>query len=136
MVLAENFDTNKDLSQVRFVVDEVSGYKSFENRERYMHIMSRFCLACVNVVSKVFLFKEAAVQKAWSRLSEKHNNEKFDEVMENFERKNKLVLDKKDEYVPNRERMRSVLKNSPFRKKQKELFDYFIFLTQNLYELD
>lgn len=32
--------------------------------------------------------------------------------------------------------MRTVLKNSPFRKKQKELFNYFMFLTQNLYELE
>ena len=56
--------------------------------------------------------------------------------MEAFERKNRLALDKNDEFVPNRQRMRTVLKNSPFRKKQKELFDYFIFLTQNLYELE
>ena len=61
IVMAENFDTHKDSSEVRFEVDEVSGLKSFEYRERYMHIMSRFCLSFVNVASKVFLFKEAAV---------------------------------------------------------------------------
>ena len=56
--------------------------------------------------------------------------------MVNFEKKNRLVLDKNDEFVPNRQRMRTVLKNSPFRKKQKELFNYYIFLVQNLYELE
>ena len=138
MVLAENFDLERDETNaaIKFQIDEVSGTKSFEYRERYMHVMSRFCLAFVNIGSKVFLFKEAARQKAWSRLSEKHNSEKFEEVMEAFERKNRLALDKNDEFVPNRQRMRTVLKNSPFRKKQKELFDYFIFLTQNLYELE
>ena len=50
--------------------------------------------------------------------------------------KNRLNLEKQEDFVPNRQRMRTVLKNSPFRKKQKELFDYFIFLTQNMYELE
>ena len=59
MVLAENFDLERD-SAIKLQIDEVSGTKSFEHRERYMHVMSRFCLAFVNVGSKVFLFKEAA----------------------------------------------------------------------------
>ena len=50
--------------------------------------------------------------------------------------KNRLNLEKQEDFVPNRQRMRTVLKNSPFRKKQKELFDYFMFLTQNMYELE
>ena len=82
MILAENFDIEKSGSAIDLVTDEVSGTKSFENKERFMHIMSRFSLAFVNVASKVFLFKEAAIQKAWSRISEMHNNEKFDEVMQ------------------------------------------------------
>jgi hypothetical protein len=38
----------------------------------------------------MFLLKGAAFQKAWSRLSERHNDEKFDEIMEKFSVKNNL----------------------------------------------
>lgn len=56
--------------------------------------------------------------------------------MEKFAEKNSIKLDKETENVPERNRMRSVLKMSPFRTKQKELFSYYMFLTQNLYELE
>jgi len=56
--------------------------------------------------------------------------------MEKFTVKNNLQIAKDGDFVPNRNRMRTVLKNSPFQKKQKELFDYFNFLTSNLYELE
>lgn len=98
--------------------------------------MSRFSYCFVNVASKLFLLKEAAIQKGWSRLSERHTEEKFNEVIHKFSLKNGIQIDKKGDFVPHRNRMRTVLKNSPFRKKQKELFYYFNFLTQNLYELE
>ena len=56
--------------------------------------------------------------------------------MAKFADKNSIEFSKDSETVPERNRMRSVLKMSPFRKKQKELFNYYLFLTQNLYELE
>lgn len=64
LLIADNMDTVRDLSsenpgEVKLAFDEAS-IKSFEHRERYMHIMSRFAYCFVNVASKVFLFKETA----------------------------------------------------------------------------
>ena len=67
-----------------------------------MHLMSRFCYCFVNVASKVFFFKQAAFQKAWSRLSERRNLEKFDEIMEKFTQKNGLILPTRNDLVPSR----------------------------------
>jgi len=55
--------------------------------------------------------------------------------MENFASQNNFVVNEDTEVVPGRDRMRSVLKNTPFKKKQKQLFYHFMFLTQNLYEI-
>ena len=81
IVFAEHFDTTREDNQVHMQVDS-KGIDSFSGKERYMYAMSRFAFCFVNVAAKLFLFKGAAFQKAWSRLSERHNEEKFDEVME------------------------------------------------------
>lgn len=61
--MAENLDVERSSGSNTFSlkVDDVTGTKSFEHRERYLHLLSRFCLAFVNVGSKVFLLKEAAI---------------------------------------------------------------------------
>ena len=51
---------------------DTSGQKQYQLRERCMYVMSRFCFCFVNVGAKLFLFKEAAYQKAWSIISEEH----------------------------------------------------------------
>ena len=62
IVLSENFDVlREDGNAFKIEVDEVQGPKSFETRDRYMHVMSRFSLAFINVGSKVFLFRQAAI---------------------------------------------------------------------------
>ena len=92
LLLAYTMDTVHDVNsqnpmQVKSAIDETS-LKAFMHRERYMHLMSRLAYCFVNVASKVFMFKESAFQKAWSRLSEKHNHERFAEVMAKFADKN------------------------------------------------
>ena len=57
IVLSENFDITRDENAFKIEVDEVQGPKSFETKDRYMHVMSRFSLAFINVGSKVFLFR-------------------------------------------------------------------------------
>ena len=136
ILIAENLEVKRksESDTIEFKTDD-TGLNTFQYRERYMHLMSRFSICFVNVATKHFLFKTAAIQKAWSRLSEKYNAVKFDEVLEKFAIQNDLDPTVQ-ESVSFRHRMRSQLKNSPFKKNQKELYDYYMFLTQNFYELE
>jgi len=47
-------------------IPNVAGRQAFSQAEPYMYIMSRICYCFVNVASKLFIFKEQALQKAWS----------------------------------------------------------------------
>ena len=90
ILMADNLDTirtGKTLDIVEMVSDG-NGIEQTGHREWYMYIMSRFCYCFVNVAIKVFLFKQAAFQKAWSRISEAHNLRRFEEVMEKFNKQN------------------------------------------------
>ena len=95
--ISDNLDTYRTgdvpYTTVKMQEDR-NGFEFFSRKERYMHIMSRLCFCFVNVASKMFLLKGAAFQKAWSRLSENHNEDKFDEIMEKFSVKNNLKIDK------------------------------------------
>ena len=70
----------------------IAGRQNYRLKERYMYLMSRFCFCFVNVASKLFLFKEAAFQKAWSIVSEESCAAEFEEEVTSFQQLNKLDL--------------------------------------------
>ena len=83
------------------------------------------------------MLRTTAFQKAWSQISETHSRDSFADAMNLFERSNRTTIELDDtEPVPPRNHMRSLLKTSPFRNKQRELYNYYMFLTQNMYDME
>ena len=112
----------------------VTGREQYILKECYMYLMSRFCFCFVNVASKLFMFKETAFQKAWSIASEEAYAAELEADITEFNKANDINY--AQEQVPNRERMRYMVSNSPFKSKQKELFDFYSYLCINMYDLE